>query len=48
MRLGTGAVTSAWAIARGLAWIRRRRDLHRLTVGRSDPHRCRAAGTTDQ
>jgi hypothetical protein len=29
MRLGTGAVTSAWAIARGLAWIRRRRDFHR-------------------
>ena len=33
MRLGTGAVTSAWAIARGLAWIRRRRDLHRPLAG---------------
>jgi len=29
MRLGTGAVTSAWAVARGLAWVRRRRDFHR-------------------
>lgn len=29
MRLPVKAITSAWAVARGVAWIRRRRDLHR-------------------
>lgn len=29
MRLPAGAVTSGWAVARGVAWIHRRRELHR-------------------
>ncbi|HKY61674.1 MAG TPA: hypothetical protein VJP59_11750 [Gemmatimonadota bacterium] len=29
MRLAARAVTSGWAVARGLAWIRRRREFHR-------------------
>jgi hypothetical protein len=29
MRLATSAITSAWMVARGLAWIRRRREFHR-------------------
>jgi hypothetical protein len=29
MMLPVRAVTSAWAVARGVAWIRRRRELHR-------------------
>ena len=29
MRLPGRAVTSAWAVARGVAWIHRRRELHR-------------------
>ncbi|MGH7543434.1 MAG: hypothetical protein ACREK7_05795 [Gemmatimonadota bacterium] len=31
MRPPARAVTSAWAIARGVAWIHRRRELHRLS-----------------
>lgn len=33
MRLATRAVTSAWIVARGVAWIRRRRDAHRPLAG---------------
>ena len=36
MRLPARAVTSAWAVARGVAWIHRRRELHR-PLGRPLP-----------